>query len=91
MRRITSIKNAIKYFSENTQRYERKNSNGETYFVYMPPASFRSLHITYPHFDDRGKLLAESTRIFKSFQWKNYVEILCRDMDKISRIVLYYE
>lgn len=91
MRRITSINNAIKYFSENTKIETRKNSKGEEYKVYIPPAGFHRMNVAEPSFDTKGRLVGYIAHHFQSFQWRNYAEYLLAHKDKISKIVVYHD
>lgn len=91
MRRITSINNAIKYFSAYTRVETRKDSKGNEYRVYIPPKGFKSLTVYENIFDTRGRLVGVLSQKYESWQWRNYSHILCRDKDKISKIVLCYE
>ena len=86
MKRITSINNAIKYFSENTKVETRRDSK-----VYIPPVGFHRMNVSENILDKNGRLIGVVTENFQSFQWRNYVEYLCRMKDRISKLVLYYE
>lgn len=91
MRRITSIKNAIKYFKEGIKVEERKNSKGEEYNVYIPPVGFHSLKISEHIYDTKGRVAGVATQVFRAFQYKNYVDVIERKKDKIVKLVLCYE
>ena len=91
MRRITSIDNAIKYFSENTKIETRKNTKGEEYKVYIPPAGFHRMNVTEPIYDTKGRLSGYLTRRVQSFQWGDHANYLRRNKDKICKLVVYYD
>lgn len=91
MKRITSINNAIKYFSENTKVETRRDSKGDEYKVHIPPVGFHRMNVSYNLLDKQGRLCGVITETFQSFQWKNYVDYLCRKKDRIDKLVLYYE
>lgn len=91
MRRITSINNAIKYFSQNTKVETRKNCKGEEYKVYIPPAGFHRMRVSEPFYDTKDRIVGYATQIFTSGQWRNYVNYLCERKDKICKIVVYYD
>lgn len=91
MKRITSINNAIKYFSENTKVETRKDSNGNEYKVYIPPVGFHRMNVSENILDKNGRLVGVVTEQFQSFQWRNYVDYLCRMKDRISKLTLYHE
>jgi hypothetical protein len=91
MKRITSITNAIKYFEKGTKVETRKDSKGEEYKVYIPPVGFHRLNVSQRIYDTLGRRAGTMTRVFQSFQYKDYISILQRDKEKITKIVLYYE
>ena len=91
MKRITSINNAIKYFSENTSIETRRDSKGDEYKVYIPPVGFHRMNVSQNILDKRGRLVAVVTQHFHAGQWRNYVDFLCRAKDKIDKLVVYYE
>lgn len=91
MKRITSINNAIKYFSQNTKVEIRKDSKGREYKVFIPPAGFHHMNVSEHLLDIHGRLGGVITEQFCSGQWRDYVTYLCRMKDRISKLVLYYE
>ena len=91
MKRITSINNAIKYFSQNTKVETKKDSNGKEYKVFIPPIGFHRMNVSENVLDSRGRLVGVITEHFHSGQWRDYVTYLCRMKDRISKLVLYYE
>ena len=91
MRRITSITNAINYFEKGTKVEKKRNSKGEEYTVFIPPVGFHRLNVSQHFFDTNGKRAGVITQVFQSFQYKDYVSVLKRNKDKITKLVLYYE
>lgn len=91
MKKITSVNNAIKYFSENTKVETRKDSKGNEYKVYIPPAGFHRMNVSENILDKNGRLIGVVTEKFHSFQWRDYVGYLCRMKDRIDKLVVYYE
>ena len=91
MKRITSITNAIKYFEKGMKIEKRKNSKGEEYTVFIPPVGFHRMNVSQQVYDTLGRRAGTITRVFQSFQYKDYISILMRDKDKITKLVLYYE
>ena len=91
MKRITSITNAIKYFEKGMKIEKRKNSKGEEYTVFIPPVGFHRMNVSQRVYDTLGRRAGIITRVFQSFQYKDYISILMRDKDKITKLVLYYD
>ena len=91
MKRITSIKNAIKYFKEKTMIETRTNRDGEEYNVYIPPKGFHKLNISEYFYDTKGHIAGTITQFFFSFQWKDYAQIIEERKEKIVKLQLYYE
>lgn len=75
MRRITSIKNAIKYFEEGT-RVETRKSNGGEYKVHIPPTSFHRLTMTYTN---------GITSIYEAWRWGDYAKLLREESQGVSQ------
>lgn len=70
MKRITSIKNAIKYFEDNStsNTYEYK---GKEYKKVIPPKTFHRLRITYSN---------GMTSIYEKWQWFDYAELIKKEI-----------
>lgn len=78
---ITSLNNAIKFFSAN-QRYETKRSiNGEEHNVCYPPRAFYSMNVT----DTNG-----ITFHYYAFQYRDYADMLNKKRNEIAKISLRY-
>lgn len=73
-----SVKNAIKYFEQNSTRKIGKTINGEEYVSIMPPKGFKKLIIR------KGSI----GYVYKDFQWLDYAAMLRKE--GISEITLYY-
>jgi len=85
MKRITSIKNAIKYFENGTKTETRKTATGQEYKIHIPPSGFHKLTATYTN---------GITAVYGSWNWCDYVRILrgeslCTD-GVLYKICLYY-
>lgn len=91
MRKITSIKNAIKYFEEGSKKKTNRTCGGDEYVSIVPPVGFRRLNISEYFYDTRGNVAGLATQIFHAFQWKDYADIIRKRESKIVKLVLYYE
>lgn len=73
-----SVKNAIKYFEQNSTRKVGKTINGEEYVSIVPPKGFKKLVIR------KGSI----GYVYEGFQWFDYAAMLSKE--GISEITLYY-
>ena len=73
-----SVKNAIKYFEQNSTSIMGKTINGEEYMSIMPPEGFKKLIVR------KGNI----GYVYEGFQWFDYAAMLSKE--GISEITLYY-
>jgi hypothetical protein len=73
-----SVKNAIRYFEQNSTRKVDKTINGEEYVSVVPPKGFKKLIVRKGSMDF----------VYEDFQWFDYAAMLSKD--GINEITLYY-